>query len=196
MVTNLRPAARKARPTPGTARTANWQKNCYQNEDMSDDDDSENPHPEGASQRESPYPVSRLSAKFSLVDAAREIERADQWIASTATAQLTAIAAQMQHLREQAEAVVAKAREDAELHRAEARFNRVPGKVYHLYMRPDATRYWSMLSPQEWNGRPPHSYVGSYRLEPDHSWTASERLAERDQARAGLADWMKTKLLP
>ena len=102
----------------------------------------------------------------------------------------------MQRLREQASAVLAKAQKDAELHRAEARFHRLPGKLYHLYERPDGARYWSMLSPQEWNDKPPHRFVASYRLEADQSWTPAEQLSERDHAREHLADWMKTKLLP
>jgi hypothetical protein len=163
---------------------------------MSEHDESQGERPEDSSHRSSPYPVSRLSAKVSLVDAAREIEAADQWIASTATAQLATIAEQMQRLREQASAVLAKAHEDAELHRAEARFHRLPGKIYHLYERADGKRYWSLLSPQDWNGKPPHRFVASYRLEADQSWTPLERLSERDHAREHLADWMKTKLLP
>ena len=152
--------------------------------------------PQDDSNRASPYPVSRLSAKVSLVDAAREIEAADQWIASTATAQLATIAEQMQRLREQATAVLEKAHADAELHRAQARFHRLPGKIYHLYQRADGTRYWSMLSPEEWKGTPPHPFVASYRLEADQSWTPLESVSERDGVRERLADWMKTKLLP
>jgi hypothetical protein len=135
--------------------------------------------PQDDSNRASPYPVSRLSAKVSLVDAAREIEAADQWIASTATAPLATIAEQMQRLREQATAVLEKAHADAELHRAEARFHRLPGKIYHLYQRADGTRYWSMLSPEEW-GTPPDEFQGSYRLELDMSWTLAEDTSQRD----------------
>lgn len=146
--------------------------------------------------RASPYPVSRLSAPVSLVDAAREIERADQWLASTATARLSTIAEQMRLLREQAEQVLAKAQEDAALHRADARFARTPGKLYHLYARADGSRYWSLLSPGDWGGAPPHPFVGSYRLEADQSWTRVDQLASRDGANQQLADWLKTKLLP
>jgi hypothetical protein len=34
-----------------------------------------------------------------------------------------------------------------------------------------------MLSPDDWGGRPPHPFVGSYRLEADMSWTAAEAIA-------------------
>jgi hypothetical protein len=146
--------------------------------------------------RASPYPVSRLSGPVSLVDTAREIERADQWIASTSEAKLEQIAAQMRALREQAEQVLSEARENVALHRAEARFQRHPGKTYHLYERPGGQRYWSLLAPTDWAGQPPHPFVGSYRLEADQSWTPLARIAERDQRRFPVADWLERGLLP
>jgi hypothetical protein len=172
---------------------------------MTDDPAEKKPRFEGP-HRAAPYPLSRLSAPVSLVDAAREIEHADQWIASTANARLSQIAAQMQALRAQAETVLQKAREDAELHRAEARFHRLPGKTYHLYERPDASRYWSLLSPEEWGGKPPHAFVASYRLEADRSFTRVDAhvvgggaptppAGEPVPPRLDL-DWVKGKLLP
>ena len=164
---------------------------------MADDDQTE-PEPRyRGPQKAAPYALSRLSAPVSLVDVAREIQQADQWIASTATARLSQIAAQMQALRDQAEAVLQKAREDAELHRAEARFNRLPGKTYHLYERPDGRRYWSMLSPAEWGGKSPHAFVASYRLEGDRSFTRVDGPPDpHAPPRLDLDDWVKGKLLP
>jgi hypothetical protein len=144
--------------------------------------------------RASPYPLSRLSGPISLVDAAREIERADQWIASTTSAKLEQIAAQMQALRAQAEQVLRDAHEDAALHRAEARFVRRPGSTYHLYERADGTRYWSLLSPADWRGAPPDSFIDSYRLEADQSWTPLARITERDRARQPLDGILKGAL--
>ncbi|MDB4985511.1 MAG: hypothetical protein JWN04_689 [Myxococcaceae bacterium] len=144
--------------------------------------------------RSSPYPVSRLSGPVSLVDSAREIERADQWIASTSSAKLEQIAAQMKALREQAEQVLADAQRHAELHRAEARFERHPGKTYHLYERTTGERYWSMLSPRDWGSHPPHAHVGSFRLEADRSWTPLERIAQRDQEQAPFREWLSRGL--
>ena len=141
--------------------------------------------------RASPYPISRLSGPISLVDAAREIERADQWIASTAGTKLELIAAQMQALRAQAEAVMREAQEHAALHRAEARFVRRPGQTYHLYEGKDGRRHWSMLSPDEWGGTPPSRFLGSFRLEADQSWTPVARVGERDRARAPVDDMLK-----
>jgi hypothetical protein len=146
--------------------------------------------------RAAPYPLSRLSAPISLVDVAREIERADQAIASTTSAKLELIAAQMRMLRAQAEEVLRKATEDAELHRSEARFVRHPGKTYHLYRRPNGERYWSLLSPHDWGGAPPHVYVGSFRLESDQSWTPLDQTAERDRERTPIEELIQNARLP
>jgi hypothetical protein len=146
--------------------------------------------------RAAPYALSRLSGKVSLTDVAREIEQADQWIASTTSAQLGVIAEQIAALREKAQQVLEQARTNAELHRAEARFTRIAGRTYHLYERGEQARYWSLLSPEDWNGAPPDRFLGSYRLESDQSWTPVERLDARDAQRAELEGWLKTKLLP
>ncbi len=143
--------------------------------------------------RAAPYALSRLSGPVSLVDVAREIEHADTLIASTTNAQLRLIAEQMAALRDEAERLLERARLNAELHRVEARFVRHPGKTYHLYQRdPRGTaeaRYWSLLSPTDWGGRPPHRFLGSYRLEADHSWTLLAGSAPDDGPRT-------PKLLP
>jgi hypothetical protein len=158
-------------------------------------------------ERAAPYALSRLAGPVSLVDVAREIEQADAFLASTTHAQLSLIADQMAALRAEAERVMARARSNAELHRAEARFVRTPGKVYHLYERdgslsgPSAeatspVRYWSMLSPEDWGASPPHRFLGSFRLEPDQSWTPLERQGEIDARRELLAEWMLPVRLP
>lgn len=160
---------------------------------------SEGPNRDGkhrGDDREAPYPLSRLAAPISLVDAAREIERADQLIASTASAKLDVIAAQMHALRAQAEEVLREASHNAALHRAEARFVRRPGSVYHLYEKSDGARYWSLLSPAEWRGAPPHAYVGSFRLEADQSWTPLDQIAARDRARQPLGGLLAAALDP
>lgn len=143
--------------------------------------DDEQPPKQGGQQpfsgpsRTAPYALSRLSGPVSLVDVAREIEHADAFIASTTNAQLRLIAEQMATLRNEAERLLEQARINAELHRVEARFVRHPGKTYHLYERADGAgtevRYWSLLAPADWGYRPPHRFLGSYRLESDQSWT-------------------------
>ena len=121
--------------------------------------------------RSAPYPVSRLGAATDLVDIARQISGADASVATHTHAKLRVIADQMQALQEEARRILEGARRDQELHRAECAFKRIPWKVYHLYRRDDDRTLWSMLSPREWGSRPPHEFVGSFRLEADQSWT-------------------------
>jgi len=98
------------------------------------------------------------------------MERAGLLLGSVHRARLEVIASQIQHLHDEAARIVEKARLDAALHSVEIRFQRRVGGVYHLYSRGNGTHYMSMLSPEEW-GVPPDEFRGSYRLEPDQSWT-------------------------
>jgi hypothetical protein len=118
------------------------------------------------------YPASRLAAPIELVDLAREIEQADRVIGVVVHAKLEALRDQMRALQEQARRVLDEAQRDARLHRARCHFKKVPGSVYHLYRKGDGELYFSMLSPRDWSGAPPHAFEGSYRLEADMSWTA------------------------
>ncbi|MFW6051917.1 MAG: DUF2452 domain-containing protein [Myxococcota bacterium] len=154
---------------------------------MADDDTSryEGRKHEGPD-RSSPYPVSRLAPPMDLVDAAREIQKADETIRSHVGSKLRVIAEQMRALRDQAEAVMQEAQRDADLHRATCQFQKRPGRVYHLYRKQDGSLYFSMLSPEDWKGAPPHEHAGSYRLEADMSWTPVEEIPEHDQAEVAI----------
>ncbi len=122
----------------------------------------------------SPYPTHRLSSSISLVDTAQQIEAASERIASQTNAQLQLIAAQMRQLQEQARAILEKAQTDVSVHRAECRLQKIPGKIYHLYERADESRFLSLLSPDDYGGAPPHTHLGSFRLELDQSWSRIE----------------------
>jgi hypothetical protein len=128
--------------------------------------------------------MSRLAPVHDLVRAAEEIAQADGMLTAVVGAELEAIAQQIRRLQAQAAEAIARARHDAELHRAECRFRRRPGQICHLYERPDGTRYLSLLSPEDWNGAPPHPHRGSYRLENDMRWTPLEQIEQRDRERA------------
>jgi len=118
----------------------------------------------------SPYPVSRLAPPVTLVDLAKEIEAAERLVDTRLNTGLRVIAEQIESLREQARALLLKARNDQELHRATCPFRKIPGQVYSLYRRPGGESYFSRLSPNDWSGAPPHEFLGSYRLEADFSW--------------------------
>lgn len=124
--------------------------------------------------RTSPYPVSRLGARADLVDVAREIAEADRMVGTVVHGKLDVIAKQIRALQEEAQTIMEAARRDLELHHAECSFVKRVGATYHLYERASGALYFSMLSPEEWGGAPPHPYRGSYRLEIDRSFTPVE----------------------
>lgn len=134
----------------------------------------------------SPYPMSRLAPVHDLVDLARQIQEADRMIGIVTSDKLHVVARQIRALQEEARALMEGARKDAELHRAACNFKRRPGHTYHLYRRPEGQLYFSMLSPEDWNGSPPHAYEGSYRLEQNMSWTRAEDIATVDAERVRL----------
>jgi len=142
--------------------------------------------PHDGSPATSPYPLQRLSAPHDLVDVAREIQKADGMLSAVVGAKLESIARQIRALQEEARVALESARRHAELHRARCALRKVPGHVYHLYELADGERYFSLLSPEDWNGQPPHPYVGGYRLEADLRFTPLSDLDERDRELAQL----------
>ena len=131
--------------------------------------------------RSSPYPVSRLAPAFDTGELAQEIARADAMLSARTGAKLKVIADQIARLQQEARRILADAQEEQALTRADCAFKRIPGKTYHLYRRADGQSFFSMLSPADWRGRPPHTFLGSYRLENDYSWSPAERVAGQDE---------------
>ena len=136
--------------------------------------------------RTSPYPHSRLAAPHDLVGMAQEIERADSMVRAVTGGKLAQIARQMRALKEEAERTLAAAERDADLHRIRCAFQKRPGQIYHLFGRVDGSRYFSMLSPDEWGNSVPHQYCGSFRLEADMSFTPMDEIETVDEERAAL----------
>lgn len=134
-----------------------------------------------------PYPISRLSPAFDLVELAREIAEADERVTARANAQLQVIADQMKALQEEARKVLQQAQQDQQLNHARCAFTRVPGRIYHLYRRSDGTLEFSMLSPDDWGGSPPNDHIDSYLLGVDMRWTPLDQLAEREDSRETVA---------
>lgn len=133
-----------------------------------------------ASDNSAPYPVSRMAPATELVDLAREIAEADRMLGNVVHGKLAVIATQMKALQQQAHALLERSARDQRLHRARCNFKRQPGKIYHLYSKGDESLYFSMLSPAEWGGEPPHTFIGSYRLESDMSWTPVEEIGKEE----------------
>lgn len=144
------------------------------------DKDSNKPVKHLGSDSTSPYPVSRLSAHMPLVELAKEISQADNMVNSRVSGQLRIIADQIRHLQDEARRVLEAGKRDQELHHAQCNFIRQPGKTYYLYKKSSGQTYFSMLSPEEWGGQPPHTFMAAYRLEADMSWTAAGRVKEHE----------------
>lgn len=146
--------------------------------------------------RSAPYPVSRLAPAIELVDLAKQIGKADQMLNVSANSKLKVIVEQIRALQEEARTVLEDTRRDQELHRAQCNFKRIPGRTYHLYAKPDGARYFSMLSPDDWRGSPPHEYLGAYRLENDMSWTPADRDQPGDDLDNVVERLLTQELLP
>ncbi len=141
----------------------------------------------------SPYPVERGAPAFNLVDRAQEIEKADQMVNTRVSGKLKVIADQIKALQAEAEEILSSAQQDMELHQAKCNFQRHPGKIYHLYEKADGSLYFSMLSPEDWKGNPPDTFRGSYRLEPDYSWTPAEKIDEPDDTQALVSQLLENR---
>ncbi|EIC20260.1 Protein of unknown function (DUF2452) [Thiorhodovibrio frisius] len=119
----------------------------------------------------STYPVSRLAPAFHAPDLTEQVGRVEAMLSARTSAKLGLIADQIRHLQDSARAILKQAEDEQNLHQADCGFERKPGHIYHLYCKQDGSRFWSMLSPADWRGQPPHAFTGSYRLEGDYSWT-------------------------
>ncbi|GAB4208471.1 MAG: hypothetical protein OHK0013_26970 [Sandaracinaceae bacterium] len=148
-------------------------------------------------QRTSPYPMSRLAPVHDLVDVARQIAEADRMIGAVASAELTQIADQIRALQDRARAILAEARESLEIHQARCSFQKRPGHVYHLYARAHGERFLSMIGPDEWgDGDGARTFVGSYRLELDQSWTRVDGGQGRRSPEPVRASELLARVLP
>jgi len=139
----------------------------------------------------SPYPRSRLAPAFQAPELAAEVARAEAMLGARTTAKLRVISDQIKALQEEARKVLDEARDEQALTHAQCSFKRIPGCVYHLYRRADGGTFFSMLSPADWGGEAPHTFLGSYRLEADYSWTPAERIDAEDDTGAMISQLLR-----
>eukprot|EP00116_Pleurobrachia_bachei_P008145 sb/3468407/ len=114
-----------------------------------------------------------------LVELAKEVSIANTTVKAGACSKLEIIAQQIRFLQEQARQVLLDASTDEMITKASCNFVKKPGKIYHLYKKPDGKPYMGMLSPEEWGGTPPDEFLGSYKLEYDMTFTPLEKLEKR-----------------
>jgi hypothetical protein len=101
-----------------------------------------------------------------LAEAKREIQ-------ASALRRLEALEQVYRTLAEQAQAIVAAARRDLELHDVTMQAAKIRGATYHLYERDrPPPRFFSILAPDEYAQADPRArHVATYRLNEDNTWT-------------------------
>jgi hypothetical protein len=137
------------------------------------------------------YGRQKMHDPSTLIELARHVQTADSHTKAIAGGKLDLISRQITQLQAEARQVLEDAKQDMDLAHAKCNFQRRPGSIYHLYKKNIAApghpeefeKFFSMLSPAEWSGKPPQVHMGSYRLEYDMSWTPIEKIEQRDESR-------------
>jgi hypothetical protein len=88
---------------------------------------------------------------------------------------LQVIMQQMLFLNWQANKAINEMSLNLELNKIECRFDKIVGKTYNVYKRPDGSKYFSLLTEEEWGQTFPPSFrgtfMGSFKYEQDMSWS-------------------------
>ena len=121
------------------------------------------------------YPTRTLDPPITLVDRAKEIETAHESIRSHVDSKLELILKQIQALQAEAKEIVAAASRDVELHKVKCNFEKQVGQSIYLYEKESGEKYFSLISPQEWNP-PPHTFLATYTMRGDRSFSEEDSL--------------------
>lgn len=113
-----------------------------------------------------PYPTRTLDPPISIVDRAKEIEKAEESIKTHVNGKLDLIVKQIRNLQDEAKKIMEQAEADMQLHKVKCNFEKKTGMAVHLYEKETGQQYFSLLSPEEW-GTPPHAFKGTYTIRPD-----------------------------
>lgn len=87
---------------------------------------------------------------------------------------LNQIREQVELLARQAKAIHQRAEISKKIYEADANFDPIINKVYHVYERKNGQWVLSMVAPHEWGRRKPFEYKASVRLLSDHTWEVLE----------------------
>uniref|UniRef100_A0A1I8AQN0 Coil containing protein n=1 Tax=Steinernema glaseri TaxID=37863 RepID=A0A1I8AQN0_9BILA len=126
----------------------------------------------------------RVDDPQDLVELAKSIDMAREFVKASATSKLCVIVDQIRTLQEQAKFVLKKAKSDEDLHNVACNLKKIAGSKYYLYKKRDGgQRYFSMISPEEWGIQhaEKNEFLGCYRYEADRSWTCEADCAARDK---------------
>jgi len=75
-------------------------------------------------------------------------------------AKLKQIAKQMNYLKSEAQEIINQTRIQNELYQIKPRFTLVSGNTYYVYQKEDNQKYFSLISPEEWDNK--DTFVGKY----------------------------------
>lgn len=115
-----------------------------------------------------PYPIQRISPLIEKNLA--QVEQPVKLIATSLESKLSIIEQQIQHLQQVADKLILDARKNVELHLVPCSVSKRPGNTYHLFERLDGSKFFSIISPEEWGDGFKLNYIGSYHLDSDMSW--------------------------
>ncbi len=118
-----------------------------------------------------PYPTDRLSPVISVSSLIKELEVANKQISIAVTSKLKFIQSQIEYLQKEAIRIVESAKEDLNLHKIPCSFEKRVGITYYLYERNDESRFFSILSPEDWGYMIPGTFKAAFKLEADMTWT-------------------------
>jgi hypothetical protein len=124
------------------------------------------------------------------------LKDSNEQVKHTALNKLDVIGEQIRFLQKQAREILEDAATNSELHRIPCNFVKVPGTIYHLYERPSGERIWSMISPEEFGASNRNTYLGSYRMEGDRSFTPLDKISERNTNRQFAERLLQSQELP
>ena len=110
--------------------------------------------------------VNRLMESLSIKPLEMSQERDLLKYNATSCGKLEMIIEQMKLLQSMAIKTLETCEHNKKLHTADCKFEKTPNNVYHFYEKNEGI-YCSMLSPDDWNGKPPNVHYGSYLLKPD-----------------------------
>jgi hypothetical protein len=111
--------------------------------------------------------VTRLMESLAITPLENSKKSDMQKYNATSFGKLEMIMTQIKMLQSMALQTIDECEKNKILHNAICKFEKTPNNVYHFYTNENDELYCSLLSPEDWKGKPPHVHYGSYILKPD-----------------------------
>ena len=80
------------------------------------------------------------------------------------------IAKQMEQLKKEAMEILEESHLQHELQNITCKCKKISGTTYHLYNDEKGKQYFSLVSPEEWNGKNKHTFVNSFYYDFDKTF--------------------------